>query len=88
MVDVVSWQPIKTAPKDGTAVWVWHGGAPYIGYFEPAVAEWDTLPGQWFLHAGFRRKGARQRHDEIFGTNVYDASPSLWMTLPYHPVNP
>lgn len=79
------WRPIESAPRDGTAVWVWCDHAAYIGYFEPAEAPWDKAPGQWFLKAGFRRKRADQRQDEIYGTYAVDVAPTLWQPLPPAP---
>jgi hypothetical protein len=76
---------MKDAPKDGTAVWVWWNGAPYIAYFQPAEAEWDQFPGQWIIHAGFRRKSKHLRHDEIFGTYAHGAVPTFWQPLPEPP---
>lgn len=78
----MNWQPIETAPKDGTAVWLWCDGAPYIGYFQPAEAEWDEPLGKWFIHAGFRRKAGNHRHDEIFGTYAHGVTPIGWQPLP------
>ncbi|MDE2096821.1 MAG: hypothetical protein KGL39_06200 [Patescibacteria group bacterium] len=78
------WRPIETAPLDGTAVWVWHEGAPYIGYFQAAEMEWDDPPGNWFLHASFRRRTetSHVKHDEIFGTYAHGVKPTHWQPLP------
>lgn len=82
------WLPIESAPKDGTAVWLWCDDAQYIGYFQAAEAAWDKTPGQWFLKAGVRPKAEHQRYTEIFGTYAYDASPTMWQPIPAPPGSP
>lgn len=76
------WQPIDTAPKDGTAIWLLVEGQPYIGYCEAADQSFrdkDT----WFVKATFRR-GARKPRvpDEIVGCYGVDVSPTHWQPLP------
>ena len=39
-IEMTDWQPIETAPKDGTDVLVWCGGAMFIAYMEV---------GRWFF---------------------------------------
>lgn len=47
-VDNDPWQPIKTAPKDGSYVWLAKNGEvlPYMGY-------WDKEHGKWMAKGGF-----------------------------------
>lgn len=74
------WQPIKTAPKDGTAVWIVINGQPYIGYYDPPNY---FGPGQWFAKASFRRR--RDMSDDIYGTYAHGVEPTHWMPLPEPP---
>ena len=77
------WQPIETAPKDGTAIWILIDNRPYIGYCEPAkppLRRADT----WFAKASFRRREA-ETTDQIFGCYGIDVMPSHWMPLPEPP---
>jgi hypothetical protein len=78
------WQPIETAPKDGTAIWLWADGA-FLGFCEPADPPF-TQKDRWFLKASFRRIDGRS--DEIFGCYVHGASPTHWQPLPPPPENP
>ena len=79
---MAGWQPIETVPKDGTAIWVWCDGAPYLGYCEPADPPFYKEE-KWFLKASFRRE--ENRSDEIFGCYAHDAKPTHWMPLPSPP---
>lgn len=70
------WQPIETAPKDGTHVLVWaanllHGLSPM------AVAEYSEHEIEWW-HV----------HDGKFGPYpMRGASPTHWMPLPEPPTS-
>ena len=78
-----NWQPIETAPKDGTAIWVLLGGQPFIGYYDP-----DRLrkAGEWFVKASFRRR-VREGGlpDDIYGTYRFGVEPTHWLPLPDPP---
>lgn len=90
---MTEWKPIETAPKDGTAVWVWCNDGLYIGYFQPAEADWDEPPGKWFILSGVVRRGTKlfsqryshNRHDEVFGTYGHGVKPTHWQPLPANP---
>jgi hypothetical protein len=77
------WQTIDTAPRDGTAVWLWCDGFAYLGYCQPADPPLQDRD-QWFLKAGFKRE-RRGGHEDIYGTYAYDAKPTLWRPLPPPP---
>lgn len=74
------WQDISTAPKDGTAVWLFVDGQPMIGYGEEATA---FRPAQFTAKAGVREREPGIP-DEVFGTS-YRAEPTHWMHLPAPP---
>jgi hypothetical protein len=80
------WETMESAPRDGTAVWLWCDGAAYLGYGEPAnpLRERDEC---WYLKATVRRNPHHcdGERDEIVGTYVHDAEPTLWMPLPAPP---
>lgn len=79
------WQDISTAPKDGTAIWLWCDGHAYIGYGQPADPPLDPTE-RWYLKASYRRTPRSRRNpDEIFGTWAFDAAPTLWQPLPEPP---
>jgi len=83
------WQPIDTAPKDGTAVWLLIDGHPYLGYCEPA--DWLNENERWFAKATFIRRSsprdgrATPTTDDIHGCYGIDMQPTLWMPLPAPP---
>jgi hypothetical protein len=75
----MTWQPIETAPKDGTPILVWNGSS--FGFYTRAgdmgVAIWreQALPGKdrWRWCA----------QDCCDGVTTYD--PTHWMPLPGPP---
>lgn len=78
---MTDWQPIETAPKDGTAIWLWYDGAACIGYGEPAsILEPETV---WILKTGFRRHEGRV--DDVYGCYAHHVHPTHWMPLPDPP---
>lgn len=83
----MTWQPIATAPRDGTAIWIAVEGHPYIGYCQPADPPLDPKD-TWFIKTSFRRRIQRQTGsgailpDEIFGCYGFDVAPTHWMPLP------
>lgn len=69
---MTEWQPIETAPKDGTAIWVatiynGHG----TGFMEP-VRTYRHHYGEW---------------TNIYTYNSIDWKPTHWMPLPAAPVD-
>jgi hypothetical protein len=82
---VSEWQPIETAPKDGTAIWLACEGKIYLGYGEDDERPYRS--GGWELKATFRRFD--DRPDEICGTwTSRNVEPTHWMPLPDPPVQP
>lgn len=79
----MNWQPIETAPMDGTAIWLLVEGQPYIGYGERA--NWLSSEDRWFVKASFRRKASDQRTDEIYGCHGVAVPATQWMPLPEPP---
>ena len=66
----MDWQPIETAPRDGTPILVWDE-QPWDG-FNAFVARWFEVPakksGLWIAAGG------------------YSPFPTLWMPLPPPPI--
>ena len=82
------WQPIESAPRDGTAIWVLLNGWPYIGYCQPRDPVFNH-PENWFVKASFRRRDRSENlPDEIYGTYDYNLAPTHWMPLPSPPQTP
>lgn len=67
----MKWQPIETAPKDGTHVLTWWAGAVRIGWIEGAGQSHDG--GDWW------------NTHERFATRPAEARPTRWMPLPATP---
>jgi hypothetical protein len=73
---IVDWQPIETAPKDGTKVLTFIG-AP--GGWDMAVSDWRDYI---FNHNG--SIGPASGHWHVFGLN-YSVEPTHWIPLPEPP---
>lgn len=71
----MTWQPIETAPDDGTAIWLLCDGVPYIGYGEHSLFG-DGV--RWTAKAGFTR---REGCDAVYST-MFEAKPTAWQALP------
>lgn len=67
------WQPIETAPKDGTQVLITDGTGLC------AVASWEDYAAELYDGVGWRDAG-----DMGWGGTVYHA-PTHWMPLPSPP---
>jgi len=80
--DCGAWQPIETAPKDQTAIWLLVNNKPYIGYYDPPQPFFKRS-GSWVVKASFLRRPRNDNvPDEIYGTHDRDVLPSHWMPLP------
>lgn len=71
-----AWQPIETAPKDGTVVWVSNG-------FSMRVAFWRD--GKQYEHQGTVGGGWRDFYASAGGTEDLGFQPAHWMPLPAPP---
>lgn len=71
------WQPIETAPKDGTTVLLYREVVPFkvVGY-----GRWEDVLGiSGWISYGFHRGGGD-------ASNLGLAAPTHWMPLPAPPV--
>lgn len=66
------WQPIETAPKDGTPVFLWPGVEIWTGCTVPAVAAWASNIFGWIC----------------FSSGASGEIATHWMPLPAPPVQP
>lgn len=67
---LTQWQPIETAPKDGTRVLLFvppYG--PSTGHYEPARVNWGPNASLWVSHSILNK----------------EAAPTHWMPLPTPP---
>lgn len=65
------WQPIETAPKDGTAI------LAVIKGFQPVVVEYDPDVGWWY--------GGDDVPDDDWYSMPFQYEPTHWMPLPPAP---
>jgi len=82
----MNWQPIETAPKDGTAILVWHP-EPHVS--RPADELGTYADNQTILIAWWHDYGTGNGHfyiDEKDSTGDHDwMYPTHWMPLPEPP---
>jgi len=80
------WRPIETAPKDGTAVWLWHEGQAYIGYCRRSdwLCKADKWSAKFYVSRADEERKACGLPDETWGTN-FEINPTHWMPLPPPP---
>jgi len=73
----VQWQPIETAPKDGSWILLWDGYRAISGYWhvEPTVDTPDSYEPGW-------SDWTTDQEDVIWDAPY--CGPSHWMPLPYH----
>lgn len=69
---MTDWQPIETAPTDGTEVMLSEGWRVNIGYFEVTVHR--TNGKETYRHVGWRYRSA--------SASLRAATPTHWMPLP------
>lgn len=72
------WQPISTAPKDGTAVLVSNERGAWIAKYEPVYQSGYRPENPWF--------SLMLNHDHMRKGKPY--SPTHWMPLPAPPSQP
>jgi hypothetical protein len=69
------WQPIETAPKDGTPVLIYEPGTPPQMGLQMVVAHYD---GHW---------GPEHRWRGTYGDGDASWNPTHWMPLPPRPIS-
>ena len=57
MTDKHGWQPIATAPRDGTPILVWFCGKPHVASFKTI---WHQSNLQWCVDNPLGQTGSRQ----------------------------
>lgn len=72
----MNWQPIETAPKDGTDILVWYSGAVRVT--------------RWYVHYmnghPDLRRAPEWDQDVMYGPSYYGPmEPTHWMPLPQPP---
>lgn len=74
--ETFAWQPMETAPKDGSEVLIWDRGAIRVARFEPlGWSQATAIAFRWFIPLG---KG------ECSG-GTFAVDPTRWMPLPDPP---
>jgi len=77
------WQPIATAPRDGTTIDVWVGGE-----FPRRIADvrWrKPTDSEWWVHAGDTIEKPDSTWHDTWGPFGKDSQPTHWMPLPAPP---
>lgn len=74
------WQPIETAPKDGSSIWLWNGREMIVGWWETA----RPFPGSSHFNDWCSGHETAGIYDAGF-TRVY--GPTHWMPLPTPPAD-
>jgi hypothetical protein len=79
------WQPIKSAPKDGTPVDLWCANSEFPN--RVTDAQWrKPTESEWFVHGGDGMKTADAQWIDPCGWPMGgDESPTHWMPLPAPP---
>jgi hypothetical protein len=80
------WQPIETAPRDGTTVDAW-----VPGEFARRVADvsWrEPTDSEWWVHGGDTIETPDAAWHDCFGPLAKDEQPTHWMHLPAPPITP
>lgn len=73
--EAMGWQPIETAPKDGTAVLVANKNGAWIAKYEPVYQSGYRPENPWF--------SLMLNHDHVRKGKPY--APTHWMPLPPPP---
>ena len=88
----MEWQPIETAPKDGTWICLWRGKSPSYGKWSPfVIARWDEAEEAFaWPDDGVDPWFDAERADERIeaGDNFASDQFTHWMPLPSPPVQP
>jgi hypothetical protein len=74
----MSWQPIETAPRDGTRVLLWHPRALARG--ENVIVGWWLIDDWWTSHNCW----LNDRDPD----SDFDLAPTHWQPLPSPPTGP
>ena len=69
------WQPIETAPRDGTQVYLFHSGALFQGQTFTPKGRWNDAAQEWEMSCYPFSKCGR----------FLITKPNLWMPLPTLP---
>ena len=79
------WQPIETAPKDGTRVMLWRGPANFGNRAEMVITEWHDGAWCWPDGVGSVSTHGEWTEDDIL--NGYEDAVNFthWMPLPPAP---
>lgn len=73
----MNWQPIETAPKDGTAI------LTVVRGFRPAVTQWVEFEGEARFSEDPENFTEEDHFHEYFFGSLYE--PTHWMPLPEGP---
>lgn len=84
--EVMDWQPIETAPRDGTRVMLWRGFTAIGSWSEMVIAEWVDDAWRWPDH-----HDNPSTHGDWSEENIADGyedakSFTHWMPLPSPPL--
>lgn len=79
----MNWQPIETAPKDGTFVLVWRGSNDSRRWPPVVVAQYQEE--KTFTWEGGNKKNVHLKEWRAASTGMSVGQPTHWMPLPPDP---
>lgn len=85
----MGWQPIETAPRDGTPIDVWVEAADPALRSRITDVEWRRpTDSEWWVHGGDTIETDEATWHDCFGPLGRIEQPTHWMPLPNPPASP
>ena len=85
MTEVMKWQPIETAPKDGTRLMLWRGSTSFGKWNDMVVAQWFDGAWRWPDMRDNPSTHGPWSDEELWDGYEDNKSFTHWMPLPEAP---